>query len=60
MKVPKDPFILLSFINTKLRDEYRSLDDLCHSMDIDRKQLEAVLASIEYVYRKELNRFICI
>lgn len=58
MKIPKDPFILLSFVNTKLRDEYSSLDDLCRSMDMNRKQLEAVLSSIHYSYRKDLNRFV--
>ena len=40
MQIPKDPFILLSYINTKLRDEYSSLEDLCDSLDIDQKQLE--------------------
>ena len=27
--IPSDPIILLSFINTRLRDQYSSLDDLC-------------------------------
>jgi hypothetical protein len=57
MTIPKDPFILLSFINTKLRDEFKSLDDLCKSLNIDRKQLEATLSSINYAYIRELNRF---
>jgi hypothetical protein len=57
MKVPKDPFILLSFINTKLRDEYHSLDDLCRGLDIDRGHLENTLSSIDYTYIKEKNRF---
>lgn len=57
MTIPKDPFILLSFINTKLRDEYHNLDDLCKSMDISRNELETVLASIDYTYVRKLNRF---
>ncbi len=57
MSLPKDPYILLSYINTKLRDDYSDLDELCISMDIDRGNLETALASIEYVYSKELNRF---
>jgi hypothetical protein len=57
MNIPKDPYMLLSFINTKLRDEYSSLDDLCHSMDIDRDQLEVTLKSIQYGYTQQNNCF---
>jgi hypothetical protein len=57
MNIPKDPFILLSFINTKLRDEYHNLDDLCKGLDIDYSHLENVLSSIDYFYDKDLNRF---
>lgn len=57
MKVPKDPYILLSYVNTKLRDEYHSLDDLCKSLSLDRSHLESVLSGIDYTYTKELNRF---
>lgn len=58
MEIPKDPFILLSFINTKLRDEYPSLTDLCQSMDIDLDQVLSTLATNNYNYDKEQNRFI--
>ena len=34
--VPKDPVMLLSFINLKLRDFYPSLAALCDDLDIDR------------------------
>lgn len=57
MSIPKDPFILLSFINTKLRDEYPNLEDLCLGLDINNNDLETTLSSIEYTYTKELNRF---
>jgi hypothetical protein len=58
MQLPKDPYILLSYINTKLRDEYPTLEDLCKSLDVDCFNLETILASIEYSYVKELNRFV--
>ncbi|MDF2542376.1 MAG: hypothetical protein K0S47_2094 [Herbinix sp.] len=58
MTTPKDPVILLSFINTKLRDVYSSLASLCDDLDIDQAELEETLASIEYVYHKERNQFI--
>ena len=37
---PKDPFMLLSWANMKLRDFYPSLDALCEDLEIDRKELE--------------------
>lgn len=57
MNIPKDPFILLSYINTKLRDEYSNLDTLCVGLNIDKRQLDSALSSINYAYVKELNRF---
>ena len=54
---PKDPYMLLSWVNMKLRDEYAGLDDLCHSLDIDRDELEKKLASIDYHYQPETNQF---
>lgn len=57
MSIPKDPFILLSFINTKLRDEYSSMEDLCQSLKLERGYIEKILSSIDYSYSRELNRF---
>ena len=57
MTLPQDPFILLSYINTQLRDNYSSLDELCSDMDIEKNNLEAKLDSIGYAYVKELNQF---
>jgi len=58
MPIPKDPHILLGYINTKLRDEYHSLDDLCKSLCIDRTHIETTLSSIDYIYHNDQNRFI--
>ena len=58
MSTPKDPHILLSYINTKLRDEYSNLEDLCKSLDIDRPELESILFHIHYSYHIERNQFI--
>lgn len=55
--LPTDPMILLSFINTKLRDEYSSLEALCDDMELNASELEAKLSSIDYHYNPELNRF---
>lgn len=56
--LPNDPMILLSFINTKLRDEYPSLDALCDDMQADKAQLEEKLKAIDYTYSPELNKFV--
>ena len=56
--LPKDPVILLSFVNTKLRDNYSSLEDLCADFDADPAQVSAVLAALDYHYDPERNQFI--
>ena len=55
--IPNDPAILLSFVNTKLRDFYSSLDELCLSEDIDKDELCAQLATAGYEYCPEQNKF---
>lgn len=56
--LPKDPMILLSYINTKLRDDYASLDALCDDLQADRAEIENTLSAIDYQYSAELNKFI--
>lgn len=58
MSIPKDPFILLSYINTQLRDNYSNLDDLCINLQIEKNWLENTLNQIDYYYQKENNQFI--
>ena len=55
--LPKDAMILLSFVNTKLRDEYDTLDALCEDMDEDRAALEAKLEAVGFAYDEARNRF---
>ena len=56
--LPKDPVILLGFINTKLRDFYPTLDALCDDMDIDETRLTESLGMIDYEYDPARNQFI--
>lgn len=56
--IPKDPVMLLSFINLKLRDYYDDLDALCDDLDIDRQEIENKLAVIDYRYDSEKNQFV--
>lgn len=56
--IPKDPVMLLSFMNLKLRDFYGSLNELCEEMDVDQLEIETKLAQIDYHYDSEKNQFI--
>lgn len=56
--IPKDPAMLLSFVNTKLRDFYGSLDELCDGLDADKAQIVEKLAQFDYHYDEEKNRFV--
>lgn len=57
MTLPGDPFMLLSMINMKLRDEYLTLDELCAAEDIDRDLLESRLKAAGFDYMPEVNQF---
>jgi hypothetical protein len=57
MDLPNDKMMLLSVINTKLRDNYSSLDELCEDLNTDKSGLIDKLKEIDYEYNSELNRF---
>lgn len=56
--IPKDPVMLLSYMNTQLRDFYGSLDAFCEDKNADRKELEEKLVAIDYVYDPAANQFV--
>ena len=56
-ELPKDPFMLLSVVNMKLRDQYASLEDLCDDMNVSRKDLEEQLCAAGFEYSAEQRRF---
>ena len=58
INLPKDPMILLSVINTKLRDHYSTLDALCDDLQIDKTQLLAILKGIDYEYDESRHQFV--
>lgn len=57
MNLPEDPVILLSVINTRLRDNYSSLDELCDDYNIKRENIESKLGKIGYTYNESQNQF---
>ena len=56
--LPKDPDMLVSFLNMKLRDQYASLDALCEDLDIDREELIKKLRESDYDYIPARNQFL--
>lgn len=56
--IPKDPVMLLSFINLKLRDYAYDLTALCGDLEIEERELTEKLALIDYHYDRERNQFV--
>ena len=56
--IPKGPVMLLSYVNTQLRDFYSSLDALCEDKGIEKEELVEKMKSIEYVYEVDRNQFV--
>ena len=56
--LPKDPYILLSVVNARLRDQYTDLADLCASLDEDEDALRQTLAGVDYRYDPAYHQFI--
>ncbi len=57
MQLPKDPVILLSYINTQLRDNYASLTEFCSSNDCSPEEIIRILEKIDYHYNSDTNQF---
>lgn len=55
--IPKDPYMLLSFVNMHLRDDGEPLDEMCESLGIDRRQLIARLSAAGFEYMPSVNQF---
>ncbi len=56
--IPKDPVMLLSYVNTQLRDYYDSLEALCTLRGIRKEELVKKMDSIDYHYDEYTNQFI--
>lgn len=58
MSLPNDPVMLLSYVNTQLRDHYTSLNELALSLNVNSEDIIKKLAIIDYSYDSQLNKFI--
>lgn len=56
--LPEDPMMLLSYVNTQLRDFCKSLDEFCNSQDVSAEELKKKLKTIDYEYDEKLNKFV--
>ena len=56
--LPNDPMLLLSVVNTKLRDYYSDVEALCQDLHIDKDTLIKKLGDIDYEYDPESNQFV--
>jgi thermostable 8-oxoguanine DNA glycosylase len=50
--------MLLSYVNTQLRDFYPSVEEFCAALAIPREELDQALDGIDYRYDREKNQYI--
>lgn len=58
MDIPQDPIILVSYVNTKLRDQFATLDEFCQTYELNEEELRKTLDSIDYQYDETTNQFV--
>ena len=58
MPLPKDPFMLLSYVNTQLRDNFSSLSEFSKSLGEDEDAIRETLGKAGFIYDEGLNRFV--
>jgi hypothetical protein len=56
-EIPKDPFMLYSWVNMKLRDSYPSLDSLCEDLELEKSVILEKLSAAGFEYNENLNKF---
>ena len=58
MNIPNDPVMLLSFVNTELRDNYSDFSDLCCALGLSEEEISTKLAAIDYHYDQVRHQFV--
>ena len=56
-KIPNDPFMLLSFVNMQLRDNYDSLEDFCAANDTNAEAIKEKLLAAGFEYDEGRKQF---
>lgn len=57
MNLPKDPVMMLSVVNTQLRDNYSNLDELAKAYMTSKEDIQDALSKINYTYDESQNQF---
>lgn len=57
-KLPNDPVMLLSYVNTQLRDFYPSMDEFCAAFDVKKEEIDNKLNLIDYQYDEKNNQYV--
>ena len=57
-QLPNDPIMLYSVINTKLRDQYSSLEALCDDLNVDVEEIQKKLDAVGFSYDPDKNQFV--
>ena len=58
LDIPHDPIILVIYVNTKLRDQFATLEEFCQTCEIDEEELRTTLSTIDYHYDEITNQFV--
>lgn len=58
MDIPHDPIILVSYVNTKLRDQFATLEEFCQTYEVNEAEIRAALSTIDYQYDEITNQFV--
>lgn len=56
--IPKDPVMLLSYVNTQLRDYFPSLEEMCAALGLEKEEIICKLKQIDYSYDEQRNQFL--
>lgn len=59
--LPQDPIMLMSYLNTKLRDNYSSLQSFAEDNDLSSEELLAITKKLEaagFTYNADRNQFV--
>ena len=56
--LPSDPAMLLSFVNTQLRDNYPSFSEFVATFHADADAITEKLKMIDYEYDETQNQFV--
>ena len=57
-QLPRDPYMLMSVINTQLRDRFSNLEKCCDYYGVGCEEIKETLSAVDYRYDEELNQFV--